>query len=197
MCLLYLFIIKENKPLFFKSQSELYKWLEKNHNKEKELFIGFYKKNSGRQAVTYQEALDAALCFGWIDGQANKNDEISWMQRFTPRRERSSWSKINTQNAERLIKSGRMKPAGLKQIEAAKQDGRWHRAYDSPSNAKLPEYFLKQVNKNPKTKKFLGTLNKVNLYSITYRLQTAKKPETKEKRMKAIIEMLEKGEKFH
>ena len=146
--------------------------------------------------MTYSQALDQALCFGWIDGQKKPYDDQSWLTRFTPRRPKSGWSKINTQHAERLIKSGEMTPAGLKEVNAAKADGRWKTAYDSFGKAIVPDDFLREVAKNKKAKAFFETLNKTNLYSIVYRLQTAKKPETRERWKRRIIQMLARGEKF-
>ena len=128
---------------------------------------------------------------------ANKYDDLSYLQKFTPRRKRSIWSKRNIEHVERLISEGRMQPAGLRQIEAAKADGRWDQAYDSPANMEVPADFLEELSKDPAAKAFFDTLNKTNLYAIGWRLQTAKKPETRAKRMKAILEMLSKGEKFH
>lgn len=172
-------------------------WLAKNHAKSDGLWVRLFKKDSGEKSMTQDEALDEVLCQGWIDAQKRSYDERSWIQRYTPRRARSGWSKINTGHVERLIKEGRMQPAGLKQIEAAKADGRWEAAYDSPKNAKPPEDFLKELAKHKKASAFFTTLNKANVYAIVYRLQTAKKPETRERRMVAILEMLKKGEKFH
>ena len=172
-------------------------WLASHHRQTDGIWLCFFKKTPGEKSLTYSEALDEALCYGWIDGQAKAYDERSWLQRFSPRRPASSWSKINTQHAERLIKSGRMTPAGLKQVEAAKADGRWGAAYDSPRNAAPPEDFLRELDKNKKAKAFFNTLNKANIYSIVYRLQTAKKPETRQKRLKMILGMLSRGEKFH
>jgi uncharacterized protein YdeI (YjbR/CyaY-like superfamily) len=171
-------------------------WLKLNHTRSSCVWLRISKKGSAEKSLTYAEALDAALCYGWIDGQKKGYDESSWLQKFTPRRPGSSWSKKNTEHAERLIKAGKMKSAGLAETEAAKKDGRWKAAYDSPSNATIPEDFLKALRKNKKAEAFFNTLNKTNLYSIAYRLQTAKTPETREKRMKAILEMMAKGEKF-
>ncbi|HZT01221.1 MAG TPA: YdeI/OmpD-associated family protein [Steroidobacteraceae bacterium] len=148
-------------------------------------------------SVTYAEALDQALCFGWIDGQKLPLDAKSWVQKFTPRRSRSGWSKRNTAHVDRLSHAGQMTSAGLKEVEAAKADGRWAAAYDSPANARVSPEFLKELARNTKAKQFFSTLDKANLYAIAYRLQTAKRPETKIKRMKLIIEMLARGEKFH
>lgn len=181
----------------FKSSGSYRSWLKENHKKSSGIWIKIFKKDSNEISISYAEALDQSLCFGWIDGQKQKYDDHSWLQKFTPRRSKSSWSKVNVQHAERLIKSGEMTPAGLAVIEAAKSDGRWTKAYDSPGSAKVPDDFLKALENNKKAKTFFETLDKRNVYSIVYRLQTAKKPETREKRMKLILEMLKKGRKFH
>jgi len=172
-------------------------WLKKNGATAQALWLRFYKKGSQVQSINYSEALDVALCYGWIDGLVNKFDEVSYLQRFTPRRPRSIWSKKNIEHVERLIREGKMNPAGLQQIEAAKADGRWAAAYDSSANMVIPADFLQALSRNPKAQKFFKTLNKTNVYAIAWRLQTAKKPETRERRMKQILEMLEKGEKLH
>ena len=185
------------KTMSFTSPRDFRIWLAKNHSQSEGIWLRIFKKDSGVTTVTYSEALDQALCFGWIDGQKKPHDETSWLQKFTPRRAKSGWSKNNTQHAERLMKSGEMDPAGLKEIEAAKTDGRWKAAYDSFGAAAMPSDFLTELGRNRKAQAFFATLNKTNLYSITYRLQTAKKPETRLKRMRAIIEMLSRGEKFH
>ena len=183
--------------LSFKTSSDFRKWLSKNHATSEGVWLRIYKKGTEVPSVTYAEALDEALCFGWIDGQKKPHDEDSWLQKFTPRRRRSGWSKVNTEHAERLIKEGRMKPAGMMEIEAARKDGRWDAAYDRFANAVVPDEFLKQLAKNKKAQTFFNTLNKTNRFSIAYRLQTAKREETKQKRIKDIIAMLARGEKFH
>jgi uncharacterized protein YdeI (YjbR/CyaY-like superfamily) len=183
--------------LSLKSAKAWETWLKLNHTRLSCVWLRIPKKGSAENSLTYAEALDVALCYGWIDGQKKRYDESSWLQKFTPRRPGSNWSKKNTEHAERLIRAGRMKSAGQAEIEAAKKDGRWNTAYDSPSSATIPEDFLKALRKNKKAEAFFKTLNKTNLYSIAYRLQTAKTPETREKRMKAILEMMAKGEKFH
>lgn len=162
-----------------------------------DLLLRIYKKASGVLSVTHAEALQEALCFGWIDAQKMPFDAGSWVQRFTPRKPKSRWSKINVGHVGRLIREGRMMPAGLKEMEAAKADGRWAAAYDSPANATVPPEFVKELARNAKARQFYSTLNRANLYAIAYRLQTAKRPETKVKRMKLIIGMLARGEKFH
>ena len=185
------------KVISFKSASEFRAWLKSNHKQTEGIWLRMFKKDSGIESVNYSQALDQALCFGWIDGLKLPHDEKSWLQKFTPRKARSSWSKRNTEHVERLIKSGEMTAAGLGAVEAAKADGRWQQAYDSPGNAKPPADFLTALARNKKAKAFFESLNRANVYAIVYRLQTAKKPETREKRMKAILEMMRKGEKFH
>jgi uncharacterized protein YdeI (YjbR/CyaY-like superfamily) len=182
--------------LSFKTVKEWEAWLKLNHSSSNGVQLCIQKKESAEKSPSYAEALDVALCYGWIDGQKNPHDENSWLQKFTPRRPRSAWSKKNTEHAERLIRTGKMKPAGLAEIEAAKADGRWAAAYDSHSTMVIPEDFLKALKKNKKAEAFFKSLNKTNLYSIAYRLQTAKTPATREKRMNAILEMMAKGEKF-
>lgn len=184
-------------PIFFDSAVTFRNWLEKHHATDTEVWVGFWKKASGRTGMNYSEALDEALCFGWIDGIVNKHDELSYKQRFTPRRPKSVWSRINTQKIERFIQEGKMLPSGMAAVEAAKADGRWDKAYDSPTNTKIPEDFLNELRKNAKSHAKFKTLNKTNLFAIAYRLQTAKKEETRMRRMNAIIQMLEKGEIFH
>src|SRR5581483_3969867 len=185
------------RPRSFRSSKEFRAWLAKEHARAPGLLMRIYKKDSGVPSVTYAGALDQALCFGWIDGQKLPFDASSWVQKWTPRRARSAWSKINVAHVDRLIREGQMTPAGLKEVEAAKTDGRWAAAYDSPANATVPPEFVKELARNAKAKQFYATLNKANLYAIAYRLQTAKRPETKIRRIKLIIEMLARGEKFH
>jgi uncharacterized protein YdeI (YjbR/CyaY-like superfamily) len=173
------------------------KWLAHNHARPGGVWLHIFKKGSGTASITYAEALDVALCYGWVDGQKKRRNALSWLQKFTPRRAKSVWSKINTQHVGRLIKAGKMKPAGLREVDAAKRDGRWERAYDSPSTSTVPEDFLAELNKNKKARAFFDTLNKRNTYAISFRLQSAKKPETRAKRMNALLAMLAKGEKLY
>jgi uncharacterized protein YdeI (YjbR/CyaY-like superfamily) len=190
--------VKPDLPIqAFTSAREFTSWLAKHHKASSGIWIRFFKKESETPTVTYAEALDAALCYGWIDGQKKPYDTESWLQKFTPRRPKSIWSKRNQEHAERLEKAGRMKAAGRKEVEAAKADGRWEQAYESSSNMTVPADFLQELSKHKKAEAFFKTLNKTNLFSIVWRLQTAKKPETRIKRMKVILEMLKKGEKFH
>ena len=172
-------------------------WLAKQHDKSAGIWLKLAKKDSGIASVTYDEALESALCYGWIDGQKKGFDDIYWLQKFTPRGPKSIWSKINTEKAERLIASGEMKPAGRKAIEAAKQDGRWDAAYASQKNISVPEDFQAALDKNKIAKDFFATLKSAERYSFLFRIQTAKKAETRARRIQQFIEMLEKNEKFH
>lgn len=171
-------------------------WLVENQNLSTGLWLKIFKKNSGQQTVTYAEALEVALCYGWIDGQKKAFDEQAFLQKFCPRRAKSIWSKINIGHVERLIQDGRMRDGGIAAIEKAKADGSWALAYDPPSKMTIPEDFLQELGKNEKAEAFFKSLNKTNLFMIGFRLQTAKKPETRAKRMKEIIEKLAKGEKY-
>lgn len=181
----------------FQSAKQWSTWLSKNAHSSNGIWMKIYKKDSDIKTITYAGALEEAICYGWIDGQKKKSDEQSWLQKFTPRGAKSIWSKVNVAHVERLTKAGKMKPQGLKAVESAKADGRWEQAYDSPSKMTVPEDFIKELQKNKTAFAFYQTLNKTNLFSIAFRLQTAKKPETRQKRMDAIIEMLKKGQKFH
>ena len=183
--------------LSFETPDALKIWLEKNYHDSSGIWIKFFKKNSGVLSVNYAQALDEALCFGWIDGQLKTFDTQSYIQKFTPRRARSMWSKRNIEHIKRLEMEGKMRPSGIKEVVDAKGDGRWDRSYDSPSNMTIPKDLMNELSKDSKTAEFFNTLSKANKYAIAWRLQTAKKPETREKRMKSIIEMLSQGKKFH
>jgi uncharacterized protein YdeI (YjbR/CyaY-like superfamily) len=172
-------------------------WLAKQHDKSAGVWLRIAKKGANIPSVTYEEALDVALCYGWIDGQKKGFDDQYWLQKFTPRGPRSIWSKINTEKAERLIASGEMKPAGLKAIEADKQDGRWEAAYEGQKRISVPEDFQAALDKNKKAKAFFETLNSVNRYAILFRIYNAKKPETRARKIQQFVEMLERGEKIH
>jgi uncharacterized protein YdeI (YjbR/CyaY-like superfamily) len=181
----------------FQSASQWDKWLAENFSKSKGIWIRFFKKVSDVSSINTSDALDVALCYGWITGQAKPYDDRSWLGRFVPRRPKSIWSKINTKRAETLIRQGRMNSAGLKQVEEAKRDGRWDRAYSPPSTAKLPEDFLKALQKNKEAEAFFRTLNRANIYSVVFRLENAKNEESRSMKIRQMIKMFEKGEKFH
>ncbi|MFN0107777.1 MAG: YdeI/OmpD-associated family protein [Blastocatellia bacterium] len=188
---------KDQPVMLFASQKDWAKWLDKNHAASSGIWMRLAKKAADLKSVNYAEALDVALCYGWIDGQKKSYDVDSWLQKFTPRGAKSVWSKINRAKADELIAAGKMKTAGLQAIEKAKQDGRWEAAYDSQSKATVPDDFQVELDGNPKAKKFFATLNSVNRYAILFRIQTAKKAETRAKRIQLFIQMLEKGEKIH
>jgi uncharacterized protein YdeI (YjbR/CyaY-like superfamily) len=183
--------------LSFKTQKAFLAWLAKNHAKAPGVWLKLSKKASGIKSITYVEAVEAALCYGWIDGQAKSIDDTAWLQKYTPRRPKSIWSKINRDKAEALIKDGRMNPAGLAAVEAARKDGRWGAAYESPSKAGVPPDLQAALDASPKAKAFFATLNSANRYAILFRTQSAKKPETRARRIKQFVEMLEKGEKLY
>lgn len=187
----------ELEILPFESATAWEAWLDANHTSPDGLWIKFAKKGSGIATVTYAEALDVALCYGWIDGQTRKFDDDYYMQRFTPRRKRSKWSKINREKVAKLIEAGRMKPAGLKEIERAKADGRWDAAYDSPSTATVPDDLQRRFDENPEASEFFATLNSTNRYAILYQIQDAKKPETRARRIEKFVAMLTRREKPH
>lgn len=188
---------KEISKISFKSHLDFEKWLAKNHAGSSGIWLKIFKKHTGKATVTYAEAVDVALCYGWIDGQKDKHDDEAWLQKFTPRRPKSGWSKTNTKHVARLIKEGRMKPAGLKEVAEAKKDGRWKNAYHPQSTATFPPEFLQMVAKNPKAQAFLDKLDRVNRYAMIYRLQTTKRPENKAKKMEQYLQMLAKGQRLH
>jgi uncharacterized protein YdeI (YjbR/CyaY-like superfamily) len=187
----------EDPILEFGTRADWEKWLERNHARSPGVWLRVAKKAARKPSVTYAEALESALCYGWIDAQKRSESDTTWLQRFMPRRPRSIWSKINREKALALISSGRMKPSGLAEVERAKADGRWDAAYDSPSSATVPDDFEKALNRSARAKKFFKTLNAANRYAILWRIQTARKAETRAARIQSMIEMLEKGETFH
>lgn len=188
---------KDLPTLPFPTAAKWEAWLEKNHRKSEGIWLQLFKKASGKTSITYDESVEVALCFGWIDGQKKSKNEESWVQRFTPRRKRSIWSKRNIGIVKRLIAEKHMREAGLREAKAAEQDGRWERAYDGSSMMQIPTDFLAALAKKKKAKAFFATLNKANTYAIAWRLQTAKKPETRARRMGQMLAMLERGEAIH
>ncbi len=189
---------KQNLPILsFATPRKWEEWLAKNHQTSKGLWLKIAKKGTQTSTVQYAEALEVALCHGWIDGQKGALDEEFWLQKFTPRGPRSKWSKINREKADALVESGRMKPAGLAEIERAKADGRWEAAYDSQSKATVPEDLQKELDVHPDAAAFFATLESSNRYAILYRIHEAKKPETRAKRIEKFVGMLKRGEKVH
>lgn len=183
--------------LLFRRQKDWQDWLGANHATSSGAWLRLAKKRSAIQSVSYREALEAALCFGWIDAQKKGESEQAWLQRFTPRRDKSIWSKVNRGKAAALIKAGRMQPAGLEQVERAKKDGRWDAAYDSPGSAEVPDDLQAALDRNPRAKAFFGALDRANRYAILWRIQTVKKAETRARRIRQFIEMLKRHDKVH
>jgi uncharacterized protein YdeI (YjbR/CyaY-like superfamily) len=181
----------------FASKVKWADWLARQHDKSAGLWVKLAKKDSDIKSITYEEALDVALCYGWIDGQKKGFDDKYWLQKFTPRGPKSIWSKINTEKAERLIANGEMKPAGLAAIDAARRDGRWDAAYASQKNMAIPEDFQAALDKNNKAKAAFAKLKSAERYSFLFRIHHAKKPETRAKHIQKFVEMLESAEKFH
>jgi uncharacterized protein YdeI (YjbR/CyaY-like superfamily) len=181
----------------FATQAQWATWLEKNHRKSGGLWLRLAKKDSGLCSVTYAEALEVALCYGWIDGQKRGESEQAWLQRFLPRTAKSIWSKINCGKAEALMANGRMKAAGLEAVEAARKDGRWDAAYDSPKGAKIPPDFQAALDESPRAREFFATLDGANRYAVLFRIQTVKKAETRSRKIREFVEMLERNERIH
>lgn len=183
------------KIITFSTPQDLSQWLEANHSTESELWIKIFKKGTGVASVTWQDVVIETLCWGWIDGVKKSIDNEAYLQRITPRKARSSWSKKNTEHVERLIKEGRMQEPGLVQVRAAKADGRWEKAYAPASEMTVPEDFLAALEKKPKAKMFFETLNKSSRYAIAYGLSTAKRAETRQRRFEKFMDMLLHQEK--
>jgi uncharacterized protein YdeI (YjbR/CyaY-like superfamily) len=186
-----------SEPLPFAGQAEWHAWLAEHHAASDGVWIKFAKKGSGIPTVVYAEAVEEALIHGWIDGQVKRVDDDFYMQRFTPRRARSVWSKINRAKVEKLIAEGRMAPAGLAEVERAKADGRWERAYDSPKTAEVPDDLRAALDASPAAAKQFAELDGNNRYAILHRLQNAKKPETRARRIEQYVAMLARGETIH
>jgi uncharacterized protein YdeI (YjbR/CyaY-like superfamily) len=181
----------------FASIAEWEAWLDEHHASSRGLWVKIAKKDAGVPTVTYQEALEGALCYGWIDGQKGALDARHWLQRFTPRGARSSWSRINRDKVEQLIERGRMRPAGLAQVERARADGRWEAAYDSQSRATVPADLQREFDGNEAARTFFATLTGANRYLILYRLQVARTPELRQRRLAQFVEMLSEGRKLY
>lgn len=187
-----------NLPVeLFERQRDWAAWLKKNHDTSPGVWLQLAKKAADVQSVSYDEAIEVALCFGWIDGQKKAYSEQYWVQKFTPRSTKSIWSKINKEKALALMKAGKMQAAGHKEIERAKRDGRWNAAYDSASKATVPRDFQLALDGNTQAKNFFETLDGRNRYAILFRIQTVKKPETRAKKISQFVEMLQRHEKVH
>lgn len=185
------------KTRAFRTPEDFRRWLAANHSTETELWLRIYRKASARKSIDWEGAVIEALCWGWIDGIKKSFDASSWLQRFTPRRPGSVWSKRNREHVERLIAENRMEEPGLVHVRRAKADGRWEAAYAPASEMAVPDDFLAAVAAIPEAKRFFGTLNRANLYAIAWRLGTARKPETRQRRFDRLLEMLRNGERIH
>jgi uncharacterized protein YdeI (YjbR/CyaY-like superfamily) len=183
--------------LAFPSAADWEEWLERNHAASDGLWIRMAKRDAGVDSVRYPEVLDCALCFGWIDGRREALDERHFLQRFTPRRPRSRWSRINRDKAERQITGGRMRQAGLGEVQRAKADGRWDAAYEGQRDITIPDDLQRELDTHPKAKAFFAELSSQNRYAILYRLQDAKKPQTRARRLAKFVAMLEAEERIH
>ena len=181
----------------FASQDDWETWLAGQHQTSSGLWLKIAKKDAGPRTVSYQEALVVALCFGWIDGQKRAFDEVHWLQRFTPRKAKSKWSRINRDQAGALIEAGQMRPAGLREVELARADGRWAAAYQSQSTAAVPEDLARALAGNDAARTFFEDLDRANRYAILYRLADAKRPETRARRLATFMAMLSEGKKIH
>lgn len=181
----------------FEDRDAWQRWLHAQHAASAGVWLKLARKSSPNATLTYAEALEEALCYGWIDAQKAPGDESFWLQRFTPRSPRSKWSQINRRKATELIERGRMRPAGLAKVEAARQDGRWDAAYASPRIATVPEDFQRALDDNPAANEFFATLGSTHRYSFLYRIADAKRPETRARRIREYVAMLAEGRTIH
>jgi uncharacterized protein YdeI (YjbR/CyaY-like superfamily) len=181
----------------FGCQRDWARWLKESHDKLPGVWLQLAKKGTSMESVSYEEAVETALCFGWIDGQKKAHSAQYWLQKFTPRSDKSLWSKINKAKGLALIKAGKMQPAGLKEIERAKRDGRWDAAYDSAGKSVVPGDLQSMLDGNARAKAFFGTLDSRNRYAVVFRIQTAKTATTRAKRILKFVQMLERHEKVH
>lgn len=181
----------------FESPAAWEAWLAEQHQSSPGLWLKLAKKDSGIASVSYAEALDVALCYGWIDGQKGSVDAIYWVQLFTPRRPKSKWSKINCDKVSLLIEKGLMQPAGLREVERAKADGRWEASYPSHRTATVPDDLQAELDRNPTARDFFASLNSQNRYAILYRIYDAKRPETRARRIAELVTMLSEGRKLY
>jgi uncharacterized protein YdeI (YjbR/CyaY-like superfamily) len=189
---------KDDLPLMpFESAAAWESWLEAFHAESAGVWLQIAKKATGIPTVTYAEAVEVALCYGWIDGQKASHNADYFLQRFTPRRPRSKWSKINVDKVAELAKAGRMRPAGVAEVEAAKADGRWEAAYGSMATIAVPDDLQAALDANPAARDFFATISRTNRYAVLYRIHDAKRPETRAKRIAMIVEMLAEGRTFH
>jgi uncharacterized protein YdeI (YjbR/CyaY-like superfamily) len=187
----------ELPTVLFATPADFEQWLEANHAESEGVWLKIAKKGSGVRSISQAEALELALCFGWIDSQRQGLDETHFLQRFTPRRPRGRWSRINREKAEELIAAGAMRPTGMAEVEAARADGRWESAYEGQRRATVPPDLKRELDANPAARESFAALDSANRYAIIYRLGEAKRPETRERRLRKFVAMLERGERIH
>lgn len=187
----------EPQATMFANQADWESWLEENGRTSTGIWLRLAKKGAGQPTVSYAEALESALCFGWIDSQKQAESEHYWRQRFTPRSARSIWSKINKQKAEALISAGRMRPAGMREVDLAEKDGRWDAAYSSAATSTVPKDLQQALDENEKAKAFFATLNSQNRYAILFRIHNVKRAETRARKIAQVVAMLADGKKIH
>lgn len=181
----------------FATAAEFEAWLTKRHQRHEGLWLEIAKKGSAERSISYAEAIEVALCFGWVDGQKGRGDQEHWRQRFSRRAPRSRWSRINRDKAEDLITAGRMRPAGMAEIERAKADGRWDAAYQGQRTATVPDDLQRELDADPTTAEAFANLDAQNRYSIIWRINDAKRPETRARRVAKYLDMLRRGERIH
>lgn len=183
--------------LLFESTAAWSAWLDDHAGETPGVWLRIARKNAPLESLTYADALDVALCHGWIDSQKKGYDETSWLQKFTPRGPKSLWSRVNREKAQELMAAGRMRPAGLREVERAKEDGRWEAAYDSQRTATVPEDLRAELDRNPAAREFFAALDSANRYAILFRIQTARRPETRARKIAELVSMLARNEKIH
>ena len=183
----------EQPVVFFATPDELGAWMDEHAEESDGIWLKFAKKASGIPSVVYADAVEIALCHGWIDGQVKRLDEQHYLQKFTPRRPRSKWSKLNREKAERLISEGRIGPAGLREVERAREDGRWDEAYDSATTATVPDDFREALDAEPAAREFFESLGNTKRYAFLYHIRDAKRPDTRAKRIAEYVELLRVG----
>jgi uncharacterized protein YdeI (YjbR/CyaY-like superfamily) len=186
-----------DRKITFANQEDWEAWLGSNGESAAGVWLRIAKKSARQPTITYAQALEGAICHGWIDGQKQAESEDYWLQRFTPRAARSIWSSINKAKAEALMAAGRMRPAGLREVDRAKRDGRWEAAYSSASTSTVPDDLQQALERNPKARRFFATLDSKNRYAILFRIQNVKKAGTRARKIDQFIDMLNKGEKIH
>ena len=190
-------MVDDLPTLTFASQADWETWLEAHHAGSRGVWIKIAKKATGISSITHAEALESALCYGWIDGQRVGFDEAYFLQKFTPRRARSGWSRVNREKALELIATGRMRPGGMREVERAQADGRWDAAYEPQSSARVPDDLARELDRDPAARAFFESLDSRNRYAILYRIQDAKRPATRARRIETFVAMLARGERIH